>query len=60
LFCKGTETFGMSVLDEVKPPQFSTLRADESLRTSLEYFEICCVQTAEILCVSSLHEAELS
>jgi hypothetical protein len=60
LFFKGTETFGMPVLEGVKSPRFSTLRADESLRTSLEYFEICSVQTAEILCISSLHTAELS
>jgi hypothetical protein len=49
LFFKGTETFGMSVLEGVKSSRFSTLTADESLRTSLEYFDISSVQTAEIL-----------
>jgi len=60
LFFKDTETFGMSVLEGIKSSRFSTLTADESLRTSLEYFDICSVQTAEILCMSSLHKAEVS
>jgi hypothetical protein len=60
LFFKATGTFGMSVLEGAKSPRFSTLRTDESLRTSLVHSEICIVQTAEILCISSLHKAELS
>jgi hypothetical protein len=60
LFLKGKETFGMSVLEGVKLLRLSTLGADESPRTSLEDFEICSLQTAEVVCLSSLHDVEIS
>jgi hypothetical protein len=58
-FLKGTENFGMSVLEGVKLQRVSALGADKSVRTSPEDFEICSVQTAEMLRFSSLRGVEI-